>query len=89
MRPYKLNYILISGLMKFDFPADFFYPKLKLVCNATRHKALEVGFIMSRKILIVINGDNKKKAKHESVRIKRTVLHFHGLIVDSKRVCRG
>ena len=53
------------------------------------HKALEVEFIMSRKIRIVINGDNKKKAKHESVRIKRTVLHFHGLIVDSKRVCRG
>ena len=38
------------------------------------YKSLEVEYITSRKILIVINGDNKKEAKHERVRIKRTVL---------------
>ena len=38
------------------------------------YKALEVEFIISRKLIIMINGDNKKEAKHERVRIKRTVL---------------
>ena len=38
------------------------------------YKALEVGYITSRKMLIVINGDNKKEAKHGRVRIKRIVL---------------
>ena len=27
MRPRELNFILISGLMQLDFPADFFKPK--------------------------------------------------------------
>ena len=31
-------------------------------------------------------GDNKKEAKHESVRIKRIVLNLHGVIVDSRMV---
>ena len=34
----------------------------------------------------MINADNKKEAKHESVRVKRIVLDLHGVIVDSKRV---
>ena len=38
------------------------------------YKALEVGYITSRKMLIVINGDKKKEAKHGRVRIKRIVL---------------
>ena len=37
------------------------------------YKALEVEFIISRKIIITINGDNKKEAKLESVRIERIV----------------
>ena len=37
------------------------------------YKALEVELII-RKMLIMINGDNKKDAKHESVRMKRIVL---------------
>ena len=37
-------------------------------------------------MLIMINTDNKKEAKHESVRVKRIVLDLHGVIVDSKRV---
>ena len=37
-------------------------------------------------MLITINADNKKEAKHESVRVKRIVLDLHGVIVDSKRV---
>ena len=37
-------------------------------------------------MLIMINGDNKKEANHESVRVKRIVLDLHGVIVDSKRV---
>ena len=49
------------------------------------YKALEVEFIISRKMLIMINGDNKKEAKHESVGIKRTVLDLHGVTVGSKR----
>ena len=48
------------------------------------YKALEVEFIISRKMLIMINGDNKKEAKHESVRI-RIVLDLHGVTVGSKR----
>ena len=32
------------------------------------------------------NADNKKEAKHESVRVKRILLDLHGVIVDSKRV---
>ena len=43
------------------------------------YKALEVEFIISRKMLIMINGDNKKEAKHESVRIKRIVLDLQGV----------
>ena len=34
------------------------------------YKALEVEDILSRKKLIMLNGDNKKEAKRESVRIK-------------------
>ena len=37
-------------------------------------------------MLIMINADNKREAKHESVRVKRIVLDLHGVIVDSKRV---
>ena len=37
-------------------------------------------------MLIMINGDNRMRAKHESVRIKRKVLDLNGVIVDSKRV---
>ena len=48
------------------------------------YKALEVEFIIGRKMLIMINGD-KKEAKHESVRIKRIVLDLHGVTVGSKR----
>ena len=47
---------------------------------------MEVEFIIIRKMLIMINGDNKKDAKHESVRIKRIVLDWNEVIVDSKRV---
>ena len=36
-------------------------------------------------MLIMINGDNKKDAKHESVRIKRIVLDWNE-VIDSKRV---
>ena len=50
------------------------------------YKALEVEFIIIRKMLIMINGDNKKDAKHESVRIKRIVLDWNEVIVDSNRV---
>ena len=35
-------------------------------------------------MLIMINSDNKKRGKHESVRIKKIVLDLHGVIVDSK-----
>ena len=35
--------------------------------------ALKVEFIISRKMLIMLNGDNKKEAKRESVRIKSMV----------------
>ena len=34
------------------------------------YKALEVEFIISKTMLIMINGENKREAKHESVRIK-------------------
>ena len=34
----------------------------------------------------MLNVDNKKEAKHESMRIKSMVLDLHGVIVDSKRV---
>ena len=37
-------------------------------------------------MLIMINSDNKKGVKHESVRIKRIVLDLHGVIVDSRMV---
>ena len=37
------------------------------------YKALEVEFIISRKIIITINGDNKKEAKLENERIQRIV----------------
>jgi len=47
------------------------------------YKALQVEFIISTKILIVMNSDKKSEAKRESVRI---VLDLHGVIVDSKRV---
>ena len=51
------------------------------------YKALEVEFVISRNMLIMINGDNlQNEAKHKSVRIKRKVLDLHGVIVDSKRV---
>ena len=48
------------------------------------YKASEVEFIISRKMLIMINSDTKKETKHKSVRIKRIVLDLHGVIVDSK-----
>ena len=35
--------------------------------------ALKVEFIISRKMLIMLNDDNKKEAKRESVRIKSMV----------------
>ena len=47
---------------------------------------MEVEFIIIRKMLIMINGDNKKDAKHESVRIKRIALDWNEVIVDLKRV---
>ena len=52
------------------------------------YKALEGEFIIIRKMLIMINGDNKAKHEsvHESVRIKRIVLDWNEVIVDSKRV---
>ena len=50
------------------------------------YKALEVEFIISRKMLIIINSDTKKETKHESVRIKRIVLDLLDVIVVSKRV---
>ena len=34
---------------------------------------MEIEFIIDRKMLIIINGDNKKEVKHESVIIKRIV----------------
>ena len=46
---------------------------------------MEVELII-RKMLIMINGDNKKDVKHESVRMKRTVLDWNEVIVDSNRV---
>ena len=45
-----------------------------IIFSQLMYKALEVEFIIIRKMLIMINGDNKKDAKHESVRIKRIVL---------------
>ena len=45
-----------------------------------------VNYIISRTMLIMINSDNKKGVKHESVRIKRIVLDLHGVIVDSRMV---
>ena len=50
------------------------------------YKALEVEFIISKTMLIMINGENKREAKHESVRMKRMVLDLHDVTVDSKRV---
>ena len=50
------------------------------------YKALEVEFIISRKMLIMINSDTKKETKHKSVRIKRIVLDLLDVIVVSKRV---
>ena len=37
-------------------------------------------------MLIMINADNKREAKHESVRVKRIALDLHGVIFHSKRV---
>ena len=34
----------------------------------------------------MINADNKKEAKHESVRVKRIVLDLHGVIFHSKSI---
>ena len=50
------------------------------------YKALEVEFIICRKMLIMINSDTKKETKHKSVRIKRIVLDLLDVIVVSKRV---
>ena len=50
------------------------------------YKALEVEFIISRKMLIMINSDTKKETKHKSVRIKRIVLDLLDVNVVSKRV---
>ena len=50
------------------------------------YKALEVEFIISRKMLIMINSDTKKETKHKSVRIKRIVLDLLDVIEVSKRV---
>ena len=46
------------------------------------YKALEVEFIISKTMLIMINGENKREAKHESVRIKWMVLDLHDVTVD-------
>ena len=53
------------------------------------YKALEVEFIIIRKMLIMINGNNKKDAKHESVRIKRIVLDWNEVIITSLLIQRG
>ena len=50
------------------------------------YKALEVEFIISRKMLIMLNSDTKKETKHKSVRIKRIVLDLLDVNVVSKRV---
>ena len=50
------------------------------------YKALEVEFIISKTMLFMIDGENKREAKHESVRIKWMVLDLHDVTVDSKRV---
>ena len=50
------------------------------------YKALEVEFIISRKMLIMINSDTKKETKHKSVRIKSIVLDLLDVNVVSKRV---
>ena len=50
------------------------------------YKALEVEYIISRKMLIMINSDTKKETKHKSVRIKRIVLDLLDVIEVSKRV---
>ena len=50
------------------------------------YKALEVEFIISKTMLFMINGENRREAKHESVRIKWMVLDLHDVTVDSRRV---
>ena len=50
------------------------------------YKALEVEFIISKIMLFMINGENKREAKHESVRIKWMVLDLRDVTVDSRRV---
>lgn len=45
------------------------------------YKALEVEYIISRKMLIV----TKNVAERKNVRIIRIILDFSGVIVDSKR----
>ena len=49
------------------------------------YKALKVEVKISKKMLIVMNSDNKMK-QSVNVRIIRTVLHFHRVVVDSNRV---
>ena len=46
------------------------------------YKALEVEFIIRKTMLIMINGENKREAKHESGRIKWMVLDLHDVTVD-------
>ena len=57
-----------------------------VIVSLLMYQPLGVEFIISRKMLIAINGHNKKETKHESVRIKRIVLDLHGVIFVSKRV---
>ena len=45
------------------------------------YKALEVEFIISRQMLIMINGDNKMNMKRDNVRIIRTILDLYGVII--------
>ena len=45
------------------------------------YKALEVEFIISRQMLIMINGDNKMNMKRDNVRIIRTILELYGVII--------
>ena len=46
------------------------------------YKALEVEFIIRKTMLIMINGENRREAKHESVRIKWMVLDLYDVTVD-------
>ena len=47
------------------------------------YKALNLNYVVSRTMLIMINSDNKKAVKHESVRI----LYLHYLDREKQRKC--